>query len=323
MLWRLGGCAIAALAVLLTPVAPASAASEAAAVGVRTVTIVDRSRSTPADVVAGIAPASERRLPTTIFYPAKGEPAADGEATRDARPRGGRYPIVLFAGGAPGEPADYAPLLQEWAAAGYVVVAPAFPVSSYAGPDDVAYTDLPQQSGDVRFVLRRVLERDGKKAGIPGLDAQRIAVAGHSLGGQTALSLVAKCCREPRADVALILAGVTDASDGPPLKKLRGPALFVHARNDRAVPYGPTLDTCATVTGWSRMLTVEAVRGLRAHTGPFVGDDDDAVIVRPAMVDFLDGYLRDDDRARRRLSRVGDDTDAVALSHCAAEADRR
>lgn len=172
-------------------------------------------------------------------------------------------------------------------------------------------------------MLRRVLERDGKKAGIPDLDAQRIAVAGHSLGGQTALSLVARCCREPRADVALILAGVTDASDGPPLKKLRGPALFVHARNDRAVPYRPTLDTCATVTGWSRMLTVEAVRGLRAHTGPFVGDDDDAVIVRPAMVDFLDGYLRDDDRARRRLSRVGDDTDTVALSHCAAEADRR
>jgi dienelactone hydrolase len=318
--------AIAALTVLLTPVAStaaASGASEPAAVGVRTMTFVDRSRSTPADLVAGITPASERRLPTTIYYPARGEPAADGEATRGARPRGGRYPIVLFAGGAPGVPADYAPLLQDWAAAGYVVVAPAFPVSSFAGPDDVAYADLPHQSGDVRFVLRRVLELDGDKAGLPSLDARRIAVAGHSLGGQTALSLVAKCCRESRVDVALVLAGVTDASDGPPLKKLRGPVLFVHARNDRAVPYEPTLDTCTTVAGWRRMLTVEDVRGIRAHSGPYVGDDNDAAIVRTAMVDFLDGALRGDDGARRRLRRVGADTDTVALSRCVAPADRR
>jgi dienelactone hydrolase len=287
---------------------------------VHTVTFVDKTRSSPADVVAGLVPADERRLPTTIYYPAKGKAPAGGDATRDARPREGRLPIVLFAGGAPGTPSDYAPLLQDWAAAGYVVVAPQFPVSSLAGPDEVAYADLPRQTGDLRFVLKRVLALNPGKVGIPAVNAKRIAVAGHSLGGQTALSLVAKCCRDSRVDAALVLAGVTDAPDGPALRKLRGPVLFVHSRNDRAVPYGPTRATCATVTGWKRMLTVEDLRGLRAHVEPFVGNGESSAVVRPATVDFLDGYLRDDDAARRRLGRVGAGSDALGQSRCRAEA---
>ena len=328
MFRRLGVLVIvtAALALGVLPGAPASAGSTGStgsadgAVGVNTVTFVDRKRETPSDVTAGIAPASERRLPTTIYYPARGKAAVDGTAVPNARPRGGPFPIVLFAGGSPGTPKDYAELLQDWAAAGYVVVAPEFPVSSLAGPDEVASADLPNQSGDVRFVLRRVLGLDPSKARIPELDDDHIAVAGHSLGGQTALSLVAKCCRESRVDVALVLAGVTDASDGPALRRLRGPALFVHSRNDRAVPYGPTRETCATVAGWKRMLTVEDLRGIRAHITPYLGDDEYAAIVRPATVDFLDGYLRDDTRARRRLDRVGEGTDAVTFARCRTEA---
>jgi dienelactone hydrolase len=324
MVRRVGVFLLVALSILGLLTTPARAATAPTAVGVHTESFVDRSRATPSDVVAGIAPENERRLPTTIFYPAKGKTAADGDALRDARPRSGRYPLVLFAGGAPGSPADYAPLLQAWAAAGYVVVAPEFPVSSFAGPDDVAYADLPRQSGDVRFVLRRVLALDAKEIGIPAVDPKRIAVAGHSLGGQTALSLVAQCCRDSRVDVALILAGVTDATDGPALRKLRGPALFVHSRNDRAVPYRPALDTCATVSGWKRMLTVEDLRGVRAHVDPYVGRSEYSSIVRPATVDFLDGYLRDDAQARRRLMRVGTGTDRAGISRCRARAaDRR
>jgi dienelactone hydrolase len=141
-------------------------------------------------------------------------------------------------------------------------------------------------------------------------------VAGHSFGGQTALSLVAQCCRASRVDAALVLAGVTDASDGPALHNVRGPVLFVHARNDRAVPYGPTLDTCAIVEGWKRMLTVEEIRGPRAHIEPYLGDGEYADVVQPATVDFLDGRLRDDAAARRRLSRAGAGTGLAGLSRC-------
>ncbi len=314
MFRRLGAIAmvvVAVVAVAAVSAGPAPAATAPGAVGVHTVTFVDRTRSTPGDVVAGITPADERRLPTTIFYPAR-----RGAPGNDARPRRGRFPVVLFAGGAPGSPDDYAPLLEDWAAAGYVVVAPKFPLSSYAGPDDVAYVDLPEQSGDLRFVLRRVLKLKPDRAGIPDFDERRVAVAGHSFGGQTALSLVAKCCRDSHVGAALVLAGVTDAPDGPALRKVRGPVLFVHSRNDRAVPYRPTLDACATVTGWKRMLTVEDLRGLRAHVEPFVGSGESSAIVRPATVNFLDGYLRDDAAARRRLGRTGAGTTAVHLSGC-------
>ena len=321
MLRRLGAVVIVAASVAWVPATPAPAATGGPhAVGVRTRTFVDRSRPTPADTIAGIAPAAERRLPTTIYYPARGRAAADGDASPDARPRAGPYPLVLFAGGAPGTPADYAPLLQAWAAAGYVVIAPEFPVSSLAGPDDVAYADLPRQSGDLRFALRRVLALDAEKLGIPEVDADEVAAAGHSLGGQTALSLVAQCCRDARVDAALVLAGVTDAPDGPALRRLRGPALFVHARGDRAVSYSPALATCETVGGWKRMLTVEDHRGLRAHVEPYVGSGAHAAIVRPATVDFLDGYVRDDATARRRLDEAAAGSGVAGLTRCQAAA---
>jgi hypothetical protein len=120
-----------------------------------------------------------------------------------------------------------------------------------------------------------------------------------------------------------VLAGVTDAEDGPPLQKLRGPVLFAHSRNDSAVLFARTFETCTTVSGWRRMLAIEDVRGVRAHVSPFIGDDEDAAIVRPAMIDFLDGYLLDKASARRRLDRVGIGTDAVEMSRCTAAANGR
>lgn len=286
------------------------------AVGVRTEVFVDRSRKTPADSVAGIAPDSRRRLRTSIFYPARGEPTANGSATKNAKPRAGKYPLVIFNGGAPGSPEDYAPLLAEWAAAGYVVAAPEFPISSLAGPDDAAWKDLPRQSDDARFVLGRVLALDEKQAGIAEIDDDRIGVAGHSFGGATALSLIASCCRDRRIDAALVLAGVTETTDGPKLKGLTGPVLFVHSRGDRAVQYAPTLATCTTVMGWKRMLTIERLRGLRAHTQPFVGADEYAAVSRTAMIDFLDGYLRNEASARARLAAAGDGTVVGAIGRC-------
>lgn len=286
------------------------------AVGVRTKLFVDRSRNTPKDSVSGIAPDSQRRLPTTIFYPARGTPAPDGTAVKNAKPRAGKFPLVIFNGGSPGAPEDYEPLLAEWAAAGYVVAVPEFPISSLTGPDDVAWKDLPRQSDDARFVLDHVLALDEKETGIAEIDDDHIGVAGHSFGGATALSLIATCCRDRRFDAALVLAGVTETTDGPKLSGIKGPVLFVHSRGDRAVQYVPTLTTCAATKGWKRMLTIERVRGLRAHSEPYVGDNEFAAVARPAMLDFLDGYLRGDAKARARLAKAGAGTDVGALGTC-------
>ena len=284
-------------------------------VGTLTRMFVDRSRRTPADVSAGIPPARERVLPTTIYYPARGSP---GTVTERAKPARGRYPLVLFSPGAPGTPHDYEVLLADWAAHGYVVVAPTFPISSVAGPDAAAWKDLPAQTKDVRFVLDRVLALDPHRAGTARIDDERIAVAGHSFGGATALSLVSRCCRDHRFDAVVALAAVAETEHGPALKRPVGPILFVHAEGDRAVPYRDAAGLCRTAEGRRRFLTVKEIRGLRAHVDPYVGDDRYAAVVRPAIVDFLDGYLRGEAAARRRLDRAGAGTTVATMSRCPA-----
>lgn len=292
------------------------AAGDPAPVGVVTRTFVDRDRRTPADASAGILAAPRRTLPTTIYYPARGalEP---GSITPDAKPARGAHPLVLFNPGSPGTPEDYEVLLADWAAHGYVVAAIEFPISSVAGPDDAAWKDLPAQTKDARFVLDEVLALDAERVGIPEIDDEHIAVAGHSFGGATALSLASKCCRDDRIDAVLALAAVTVTNDGPALKGTEGPILFVHARSDRAVSWTQAVAQCRKTAAPKRFLTVEEIRGLRAHVIPFIGQGDDySAVVRPAMVDFLDGSLRDRKAARARLERAGAGTEVASLTRC-------
>lgn len=60
-----------------------------------------------------------RTLKTTIWLPA---------------PPHGSYPLIVFAHGCGESARDFAPMLEAWAAAGYVVAAPDFPVSSLRSP---------------------------------------------------------------------------------------------------------------------------------------------------------------------------------------------
>ena len=311
--------AVAAVAAVGVPTVPAAAshpvgAEAAGPVGVVTRTFVDRRRATPSDPSAGIAPAPSRTLPTTIYYPARRGVA--GSVTEGARPTAGARPMVLFNPGSPGTPEDYEPLLADWAAHGYVVAAIEFPVSSVAGPDDVAWSDLPAQTKDARFVLDRVLAIDPEKAGIPEIDEDRLAVAGHSFGGATALSLASKCCRDRRFSAVVALAAVSETRNGPALTRPKGPLLFVHARGDRAVSYTDAATLCGDADTPKRLLTVEEIRGLRAHVYPYVGDDEYSAIVRPAIVDFLDGYVRDEAGARERLDRAGASTTIATVTRC-------
>jgi dienelactone hydrolase len=289
-----------------------------APVGVVQRTFVDRTRRTPADPSAGIAPDTRRVLPTTIYYPARGA-RLPGTVSPDAPPARGAHPLVLFAGGSPGLPEEYQVLLADWAAHGYVVVAPQFPVSSVSGPDVVAWKDLPAQTKDARFVLDRVLRLDHAAAGIPRIDDDRMAVAGHSFGGATALSLASKCCRDEVFDAVVALAAVTDPQQGPTLKRPAGPVLFVHARRDRQVAHADAAALCATASTPKRFLTVETIAGMRGHVVPYVGEGDAySGVVRPAVVDFLDGYVRDDPAARRRLDAAATDPAVASLARCRA-----
>jgi pimeloyl-ACP methyl ester carboxylesterase len=107
---------------------------------------------------------------------------------------GGELPVVVFSHGF-GESLDgYAPLVDFWAARGFVVVQPTHLDSRTLNvtPDDPRYPEIWRLRVED---LTRVVDRlDLVEAAIPGLvgrlDRSRIAVAGHSWGAQSASMLL-------------------------------------------------------------------------------------------------------------------------------------
>src|SRR5215211_3834785 len=119
--------AVAAFAVA-TPTG-VSAISEHDGVATRTETFVDTSRRTQPNPASGQRGSDRRMLRTTIWFP---------------RARVGPFPLVVFAHGAGSRPERHESMLRRWAESGYVVAAPAFPVSSRRSPGRAADLDLPQ-----------------------------------------------------------------------------------------------------------------------------------------------------------------------------------
>jgi len=132
-----------------------------------TITFVDPTRATPAR--GDVAGHAGRTLVTDIL-----------------RPEGldGPLPLVVFAHGWDSDPNVYSALLNDWAAAGYLVAAPFLPDST----DTLAgspVSNYPAQAQDLSFIITQLL--NGRAGSV---DRQRIAVAGHSDGG-TDIALLA------------------------------------------------------------------------------------------------------------------------------------
>jgi len=104
--------------------------------------------------------------------------------------RQGPFPLIVFAHGFAGHPDKFTKLFAAWAAGGYVVAAPAFPLTN----DHVTIDggDAVNQPADVSFVLDEVLAL-GKRRGsrlFHAVKRSRIGAAGLSLGGVTTYSVV-------------------------------------------------------------------------------------------------------------------------------------
>jgi dienelactone hydrolase len=154
------------------------------------------------------------------------------------RPNGsGPFPLIMFSHGLSGHPEKFTKLLSVWANAGYVVVAPAFPLTNSHVKD--AYKNLDDgrhQATDVSFVLDHVLalNRDPKHRLFGTIDTNRIGAGGLSLGGFTTYELLyGTCCRDHRIKAAEVLDGFHSSMsvDG------HVPLLIAHSDTDPAIPY--------------------------------------------------------------------------------------
>ena len=196
-----------------------------------TETFVDTSRPTPEGQATEALP--ERTLETLISYP-------DGD---------GPFPLIILSHGLGGRPEKLTELAAAWAEAGYVVAAPAFPLTN----GDVAeatlnVVDVDNQPGDVSFVIDSITETndDEDSPVFERVDVDRVGVAGHSLGGATTYGVTfAPCCVDDRIGAAVILSGIRIVDVGEELFDLGTPILVFHGEADTVLPFQIGADSYA------------------------------------------------------------------------------
>ncbi|MFN8036647.1 MAG: hypothetical protein U0V73_12000 [Acidimicrobiia bacterium] len=147
------------------------------------------------------APAISRHLPTTVEQVAN-LPGYDVFRPANLRATGAPLPVIVWAdGGCVRFDGVWKPLLERWAAAGFVVVAITNPPAG-ADPRTAGFTTADDQAKAVDWAVAENTRATSPYAG--RLDLRRIVAAGNSCGGITTLTLTA---RDRRVRAAFVLSG--------------------------------------------------------------------------------------------------------------------
>jgi dienelactone hydrolase len=218
-----------------------------------------------------------RPVTTDLWYP----PAADGD---------GPWPLVVFGHGFATTPARYQRLLRAWAAAGYLVAAPVFPLGNAHAPGGPDENDIVNQPRDMSFVITRLLDANASlQSPLHGLvDRGRIAVAGQSDGAETAFATsYERPWVDRRVRAALILSGAELGGRRARLVSRTVPLLAVQGTADRINPPVYTFDLFHAV-GRPKFLLLLRRAG---HLGPYTVPGPRLAAVERVSIAFLDHYL--------------------------------
>ncbi|HET9101733.1 MAG TPA: hypothetical protein VFN55_00145 [Solirubrobacteraceae bacterium] len=261
----------------------------------RTVTFVDSSRRVRFPHRRPVP----RALVTVVRYPA--DPA-------------GPLPLIVFGHGFAVTPAAYWRLLSAWAAAGYVVAAPVFPLAQAHAPGGPDEADLVNQPADMSLVITGMLGLSAQPGdALAGrIDPQRVGVAGQSDGGETALAMAYdRYYLDPRVRAAAILSGAelpgaravyfTRAS--PPLLAAQGTADTTNRPHF----------TYAFFAAAHRPKYLLRLLGA-GHLPPYTTDLARLAVVQRVTVAFFDRYLKGERSAQARLLAAGQIPGRAALT---------
>ena len=182
----------------------------------------------------------DRRLDTLIWFPTA---SRSSEITPNAKiARGGPWPLLIFSHGYSGMPSNAVALARELVGRGYVVAAPAYPLTSresFAKIKQFDHTDTANQVVDIRFLIDSLLADPFLRSAI---DPDRIAIAGHSLGAQTSyFAVYGQTIRDPRIKAVVMMAPGDPVQSaltsglgfgGVPHAEVSVPALFLMGDQD-------------------------------------------------------------------------------------------
>jgi dienelactone hydrolase len=282
-------------------------------VGLRVLRLVDPSRT----IQLPNGASEPRTLVTYVRYPAMGPAGGTDLQNAPAAAGEGPFPLVVFGHGYAVTPGLYARLQQAWARAGYVVAAPAFPLENANAPNGPNESDLPNQPGDMRFVITSLIEAGGAGSSGPlaGLvDPAHVAVSGQSDGGDTALALAYDSrFRDSRVGAAIILSGAEIPAEGSFIFPSPGPPLL--ATQGTADTINPPSMTEAFFEAAQRPKYLLRLLGAE-HLPPYTYQQPQLGIVERVTIAFLDGYLKGHSDA---LAKLGSLSNVPGISTLLAE----
>ncbi len=150
----------------------------------------------------------------------------------------------MFSHGVVGHPDKFSQLLSAWARAGYVVAAPAFPLTNDHVPGSAQNLGLAgSQPADVSFVLDQMLalSADPDSRLHDRIDADQIGAGGLSLGGATTYAVAfSPCCRDNRIKAVEVLSGALLPVVGEFDLDGHVPLLIAHGDQDPLLRYANT-----------------------------------------------------------------------------------